>query len=83
MTRHADNIGRNIIALQHPKESLADFIARCDNLRSVHGEAPPPPVQASEEPKYCEDCGNTRVVLSGAQKFVCQTCKEWDDVPLQ
>lgn len=83
MNRHADNIGRNIIALQHPKESLQDFIARCDSLREVHGEYSPVPVQEPETPKYCEDCGNTRIVLSGAQKFVCQTCKEWGDVPLQ
>ncbi|CAB1282913.1 hypothetical protein [Xylella phage Cota] len=70
---HADNISDKIIALQHPSETLPQFIARCDALRAAQG-APVEAVQ-EEQPTYCDDCGGFGHVLDGAQKFKCITCK--------
>ncbi len=42
--RHADNIGHNIIALQHPKqETLHQFVQRCDQLREAQNVVPVEP----------------------------------------
>lgn len=69
--RHADNIGTNIIALQHPRETLPEFIHRCDMLRDGQ-EGIVPAVQA--QPELCEDCAGGGYVLDGAQKFKCLSC---------
>lgn len=71
--RHADDIGHNIIALQHTSETLPQFIARCDALRAAQGEAVE--VQPEDQPTYCDDCGGSGYVLDGAQKFKCITCE--------
>lgn len=38
--RHADNIGHNIICLQHRHETLQQFVARCDALRASQNLVP-------------------------------------------
>lgn len=72
MHRHAYNVGTNIVCLQHPNETLPQFLARADALLDGPENET---AQPAEHPTYCNDCGGAGYVLDGAQKFQCITCQ--------
>lgn len=82
--RHAADIGKNIIALQHPSETLAQFRTRCMALDGQPVEALPEP-QTVETRSICESCGDTGWVeyQEGAmiRRQPCPDCPAIEDQP--
>lgn len=83
--RHADNVGRNIIALQHPKETLGEFVARCDSLCEYNELPEPPQAGVVADAFRCATCSDTGTVhaLEGARwvPYDCQDCPPLEDQP--
>lgn len=67
--RHACDITPVVVALQHPKESVAAFQQRCDRLIAEQDSIVP-----EAQPEWCPDCGGFGHVVEGAQKFKCIPC---------
>lgn len=68
--RHADNVGTNILCLQGGKETLADFIERCNLLRKDQGEE-----QVTVTMNKCTECSGFGEITNNMRRYKCLACE--------
>jgi hypothetical protein len=83
--RHAANCGTNLIALQHPSETLPVFRARCMELDGQPAEPLPEPENVGSARLMCESCGDSGWIeyREGAmiRQQPCPDCPAIEDQP--